>query len=104
MDGILKVDPQKLISTSQEFSSAGTNVRQLTSEMVNIMTALNSTWQSDAATAYISKAQALDTDIAKLNGMIQEHVQDLQEMAQQYTSAEQAAQAEAEALQTSVIS
>ena len=104
MDGILKVEPQKLISTSQEFSSAGSNVRQLTSEMVNIMTALQSTWQSEASSAYVSKAKSLDGDIAKLNGMIQEHVNDLQEMAQQYMTAEQAAQAEADALQTSVIS
>ena len=104
MDGIIKVDPQQLISTSQEFSSSGSTVNQLTSEMVNIMTALGSTWQSDAATAYISKAQALESDIGKLNTMIQEHVQDLQEMAQQYSSAESAAQSEAEALQTSVIS
>ncbi len=103
MDGIIKVDPQNLINASQEFSGEGSKVASLTSEMVNIMNSLGATWQSDAATAYISKANALDSDISKLNTMIQEHVTDLQEMANTFMNAERAAQSEADALVSSVI-
>lgn len=103
MDGIIKVDPQQLISLSEEFSSAGSTVSNLTSEMVNIVNSLGSTYIGDAASAYISKVNALEGDISKLNSMIQEHSSDLQEMAQQYIQAESSAMSEAEALQTSVI-
>lgn len=103
MDGIIKVDPQQLISMSEEFSSAGSTISSLTSEMVSIVNSLGSTYIGDAASAYISKTNSLDGDISKLNTMIQEHVSDLQEMANQYIQAEQGAQSEAEALQTSVI-
>jgi len=104
MDGILKVDPQKLISTSQEFSSQGSQVANLTSEMLNIMVGLRSTWQSDASETFISKAQGLQKDIDLLNRMIQEHVTDLQDMATQYQQAESQAQSTAGALVDSVIS
>ncbi len=104
MDGIIKVDPQQLISMSEEFSSAGSNISNLTSEMVSMVNGLGSSYIGEAASAYISKVNALEGDISKLNTMIQEHVTDLQEMANQYIQAEQGASSEAEALQTSVIS
>lgn len=102
MDGILKVEPQKLISTSQEFSSQGSKIANLTSEMVNIMNALQ--WESEASAEYKAKANNLEGDISKLNTMIQEHVNDLQEMAQIYSSTDQSVQSEAASLQSSVIS
>ena len=104
MDGIIKVDPQQLISMSSEFSNAGNNINSMTSEMVNMMNALGSSYVGEAASAFIAKANALEGDITKLNNMIQEHSKDLQEMAQAYMQAEASAQSEAEALQTSVIS
>ncbi len=104
MDGNIKVDPQQLISMSEAFSSAGSKVSGLTGEMVNIVNALGSSYIGDAASAYIGKVNALETDISKLNAMIQEHATDLQDMAQQYISANESAMSEAEALQTSVIS
>jgi WXG100 family type VII secretion target len=104
MDGIIKVDPQQLISMSEEFSTAGTTINNLTSEMINIVNSMGSAYIGDAATTYISKTNALQDDITKLNTMIQEHVTDLQDMATQYMQAESGAMSDAEALQTSVIS
>ena len=103
MEGTIKVDPQQLISASSEFSTNGNQVQTLMNEMVNKMNNLGTTNTGDAISSFIAKANGLQNDIAKLNAMIQEHAKDLQEMAQVYSSAESAAQSEADALQTSVI-
>ena len=87
MEAILKVTPQQLISTADEFSTIGKQVRELTTAMMEKMTNLAGIYESDEASAYIAKANGLQDDIAKLNAMIQEHVSDLNEMAQRYIEA-----------------
>lgn len=88
MDGIIKVDPQKLISTAEEFSGTGNQVKTLTDNMVSIIDSLKSVWEGEAATTYNTKFHQLQDDMDKMNRMIQEHVKDLNEMAQQYITAE----------------
>lgn len=90
MQGILKVDPQKLISTSEEFNATGGQIRGLTEQMLSIVDALQSVWEGDAATTYHAKFHELDDDMQKMHRMIEEHVKDLAEMAQQYITAENA--------------
>ena len=87
MEAILKVTPQQLISTADEFSTIGNQVRELTTAMMEKMTNLAGIYESEEASAYIAKANGLQDDIAKLNAMIQEHVSDLNEMAQRYIEA-----------------
>lgn len=88
MEGILKVDPQKLITTADEFNTTGGQVRTLTREMVETVDSLRATWEGEAATAYNTKFHELDDDMEKMHRMIDEHVKDLKEMAQQYITAE----------------
>lgn len=88
MEGILKVTPEKLIQTSGEFSTLGNQMKNLTGEMLSLIKGLEGIWQGEAATAYGNKFQSLSTDMEKLYRMVQEHVQDLQEMAAQYQKAE----------------
>lgn len=90
MEGFLKVDPQQLISTADEFNTTGGQVKGLTDQMVTIVDSLKSAWEGEAATTYNSKFHALQDDMDKMYRMIQEHVKDLNEMAQQYTNAENA--------------
>lgn len=90
MDGFLKVDPQKLISTADEFNTTGGQVKGLTDQMITIIDSLKSAWEGEAATTYNTKFHALQDDMDKMYRMIQEHVKDLNEMAQQYMSAENA--------------
>lgn len=87
MEAILKVTPEQLINTSNEFSGIGSTICNLTSSMMEKMTNLAGVFESEEATAYIAKARGLEDDIEKLNGMISEHVNDLNEMAQNYTAA-----------------
>lgn len=88
MEGTLMVMPEQLEGTSSEFSSIGTQIKTLTDNMLSKVTSLNSQWQGDASSAYINKFNQLSDDITRINGMIQEHVTDLQEMARRYKNAE----------------
>ena len=88
MDGIIKVDPQKLISTSEEFGQTGNQVKTLTDNMITIIDSMKPVWEGEAATTYNTKFHQLQDDMDKMNRMIQEHVKDLIDMAQQYITAE----------------
>ncbi|MCB6415381.1 WXG100 family type VII secretion target [Faecalimonas umbilicata] len=103
MEGIIKVSPQLLSSTASEFGTQGTTISNLTGEMMNLITGMASAWEGEAATAYITKFRGLEDDIQKMTRMIQEHSQDLQEMAQIYTEADMANAEEANSLSSDVI-
>ena len=71
-EGIIKVNPEQLMSTAGEFGGQ----------------AITNAWQGEASTAYIGKFQGLQDDMDKMFKMIQEHSADLQEMAAAYIDAE----------------
>lgn len=89
MEGTIRVAPEKLAATAEEFSSQGNAVRALTEQMMGIVTNLCSAWEGEASTAYITKFKGLEDDMGRLIGMITEHSTDLQEMARVYTEGEQ---------------
>lgn len=103
MDGILKVTPEKLIETSSEFSSVGSKIRNLTEEMARAVNGLKGVWQGEAAQMYSGRFSALQSDMDKMHRMIQEHVNDLQEMARQYQTAEAANVEEGNALAVNIL-
>lgn len=90
MEGIIKVTPEKLISTAEEFNTANAQVQNLTQQMLATVDSLKSAWEGEAATAYSTKFHQLEDDMNRMHSMINEHVTDLKEMAQQYQAAEQA--------------
>ncbi len=104
MEGILKVTPEKLLQISGEFSSLGSQIKSLTGEMLTLVKGLNSVWQGEAASAYENRFDSLEPDMEKLYRMVQEHVQDLQEMAKQYQSAEAGNLEQGSSLTGSIIS
>lgn len=104
MTGTIKVSPEKLLSTSSEFASRGGRISSLTSQMLNLVSSLSSSWEGEAATAYITKFRSLESDIQVLNRMIQEHVNDLEQMANAYLSAEQSNADDAASLASGIIS
>jgi len=103
MNGILRVTPNELITIANEFSAKGSAISALTAEMTNQVVNMSSIWEGDAATAFIAKFRGLDDDIQLMNRMIQEHVTDLQEMANTYSQAEAANLSEIESLSSDVI-
>lgn len=104
MEGILKVTPEKLLQTSADFASAGSQMKNLTGEMLSLIKSTNSIWQGEAATAYGNKFASLSPDMEKLYRMVNEHVQDLQEMARQYQNAEQESSQQGSSLGSNIIS
>ena len=102
--GILKVTPEKLIAASGEFSSTGKTIRSLTQEMLEIVNSLKSVWMGEAATGYGTRFSQLQDDMEKINRMIQEHVTDLNEMAREYQTAEDANTEQSASLVTDVVS
>ncbi|MDE7261698.1 MAG: WXG100 family type VII secretion target [Oscillospiraceae bacterium] len=103
MEGIIKVTPEELINTSTEFDATGGTIRNLTSQMVDVVTSLNSVWEGEAANLYQQKFQGLQDDIERMHSMIQEHVKDLIDMANRFKQAETEAAAIAEPLLSDVI-
>ena len=103
MEGIIKVSPQLLSSTATEFGNQGTQISNITSEMLNLITGMASAWEGEAATAYITKFRGLEDDIQRMVRMVQEHSSDLQEMSQIYAQADAANAEEANSLSSDVI-
>ena len=104
MTGTIKVTPEDLIQTSAEFDTQGSTVKNLTNQMMEIVTSLTGqVWSGEAATAYVNKFNGLQDDIAKISAMITEHVTDLNEMAQEYIKTETEAQEIANSLSDNVI-
>ena len=105
MTGTLKVDTAKLTSTASAFSSTANTIKSLTNSMTETVGKLNgNVWSGDAQQKYTTQFAGLQDDINRMIGMINEHVQDLQEMAKNYESAEQTNQTTAGSLLSDVIS
>lgn len=103
MDGIIKVTPETLQSTAAEFSSQGQQLNTLTTSMMELVQALNSIWTGEASAAFINRFTGLQQDMDKMFRMVQEHSQDLQDMATAYQQAETTSQEAAQALSANVI-
>ena len=89
MANIIKVETAKLRSAASQFSSTSSQVKNATNAMTQAINQLSgAVWSGDAATAYVSKFNGLNDEIAKIDKMVQEHVQDLNDMAAEYDRAE----------------
>ena len=83
ISGNLRVTPEKMIAISGQFGDSNNTIRNLTTSMLNIATALKATWGGEAATIYYQK----------VNGL----------MAKTYQTAERANQATASSLKNDQI-
>lgn len=89
MVGTLKVTPDRLRSTASNFQSTGRQIKGMTTSMTDIVNQLSGrVWSGDAADAYKRKFNQLQDDINKMVRMIDEHVTDLNEMANEYERVE----------------
>lgn len=88
--GLLKVTPEKLNQAASEFQTSGKNISSMTAEMMAIVDSLKSIWQGNAATEFSGRFSGLRDDIEKINRIIEEHVNDLNQMALEYQNAEDA--------------
>lgn len=88
MTGSLLVTPEKLIGTSEEFKSTMAQVTTLTTSMMDLVHSMKGAWEGEASTAFQNKFNELQDDIQRIANMINEHVNDLNDIAQVYQKAE----------------
>lgn len=104
MSVTLKVTPQQLRQTAQEFQTQGQQIRNLTNQMLSIVNSLTGPWEGEAQRTYCKQFKALDGDMAQLYLKIVEHVQKLTEIAANYDTAENKNTSTAGALSTDWVS
>lgn len=104
MEGLLRVTPEKLLSSSEEFGTTATFMKGLTQEMMSLVDSLKAVWTGEAASAYSGKFNMLQTDMDKLYKMVLEHSQDLSDMAQAYREAESTNLETGNSMMTDVVS
>lgn len=88
MEGTLLVDPRQLKTTSSSFSNRGKSVTTITSSMISKVKGMQSAFEGEAGSAYINTFCKLQEDMNQINKKIQEHVTDLNEMADNYARTE----------------
>ncbi len=98
MDITLKVQPEVLTSKTNEIASERTTISSLMDQAKAEITSLNGVWESPAAEEYQSRFRQIYDDIESVIGVVSEHISDLYEIANIYTTAEKAAQSQAESL------
>lgn len=103
MNGTLKVDSAKLKATASQFSSTSAQIKNATNSMVQTVGQLTgAVWSGEAASAYVNKFNSLNDEMQKIDKMIQEHVNDLNDMATQYEIADSNAQQQASSLNSDI--
>ena len=90
MTGTLKVSPEVLKSTASVFDGINQQVKNITGQMMQLITTTCGKWEGQASQTYLRKFRGLEDDIQRMCKMITEHVTDLQEMANEYMNAENA--------------
>lgn len=103
MDGTLLVTPAELKNTANTFQGKAGEVKTLHDDMIAKVNALSGSWTGEASEAYKSKFTSLQASMDKVNRMIMEHVNDLNTMAEQYETAENAAKSAASELPASTL-
>ena len=84
----LRVTPDRLRTTAAQFNGTSNQVQNTSRQIVAIAGELRGTWGGQAASTYYGKIEGLQNDTRKIHRMINEHVQDLQKMANMYDTHE----------------
>jgi len=100
MDIILKVQPEVLVAKAGELSTEKTVIMGLMDQTKTEITSLTGTWKSEASDEYQGRFKQIYDDIDNMLAIVSEHISDLNEAANLYTTAEKAAKAAAEGLPT----
>lgn len=103
MEATLLVTPEQLQTTASNFSAKATQVKALHDSMIEKVNALAGSWTGTASEAYTNKFNALKASMETIHNMIQEHVKDLNTIADQYINAENQAAAAANELPASTL-
>ncbi len=102
-DVTIKANSQTIISAAEEFRNTNNQIKTITTNMLEMIRALGTSWMGDAATGYSTKFNKLSEDMDKMYRMINEHVNDLSQIARNYDSGEETNLGTSDALPTNAI-
>jgi WXG100 family type VII secretion target len=100
MDITLRVKPEVLSAKADEMNGQKSQIIQIMEQAKTEVTSLVSTWISDASSELQNRFKQIYDDIDNMLAVASEHIGDIKEAAQIYTTAEQAAKTAAEGLPT----
>lgn len=98
MEAALKVDPQVVLSKSGDMKNIRTNLSSIMQQLEDKIRSLTNTWESEASTAYQTQFGKIHKDIEEMLHIVDEYTRDLDEIAQNYMTAEQRVQQASSAL------
>lgn len=88
MADTILVTPEELINTAEDFQGKGTEVRNITQEMISLVDGLSSIHEGEAATAFHNQFHQLDDDMDLMYQNITKHVKHLNDIAAEFTRGE----------------
>lgn len=103
MIGTIRVTPERLMTTAQDFATQSAKLNDTTDNMLGLVESLNCFWQGEASQAFTNRFSQLQDDMCRMYKMIQEHAHDLEQMAENYREAEERNEAEVQDLSADVI-
>jgi len=90
MDIILKVDPQVLLSKSNEITTEKNNIQKIMDQIKSDVTSLSGVHKGAAAEAYQNRFKQVYNDIEDMIANITEYIKDLNESAEIFQNVETA--------------
>jgi len=100
MDITLKVQPDVLISKAGELGNEKSSVMNLMDQAKSDINSLTGVWKSEAADEFQNRFKQVYDDIDNMLAIVSEHISDLNEVANVYSTAEKSAKSIAEGLPT----
>ncbi|MBR1496147.1 MAG: WXG100 family type VII secretion target [Oscillospiraceae bacterium] len=97
------VETSTLRNTASQFESSSRTWNNTISRMLDLVRATGYQWVGDASDAYRRKFQQHDQDRNDIIGLINEHMRDLREIADNFDKNEQKLAGEANSLRTNVV-
>lgn len=87
--GYVAVDPQELMAASSELAACAAKLNGMLNSMLELVRSVTSFWTGEAVAAFLTKFLGLQDDMQKIVRMVQEHADDLSQIAASYLKAEQ---------------
>ena len=103
MDIELKVDPEVLIAKAGELSTEKTAIMGFVDSIKEDMNSLTAVWKSEASDTYQARFKQIYDDIDNILAIATEHINDLNEAAEIYKTAENTAKRTGEGLPTGIL-
>ena len=104
MADIIHVTTDRLRAAAGELESGGSRLDSCTRQMTELVSQIaGDVWSGEAASTYKARFLGLSEDMGRLVRMIREHVQDLNQIADNFDRTEAETQELAQSLQQNVI-